>query len=137
MSLAKVEGSLFCTIFTDIPPLEFRLEWAKARARQDRWAEEVSLLREEMRRVLVFLKWKSDDWFRKGETTTISSLTTCPHLLEGLRAYAHRQGRVFRDICHHFLRIWKGLELPREGSTKPVYSVGIDWDAMELDGDDV
>ena len=90
-----------------------------------------------MRRVLVFLKWKSDGWFQKGGTMTISSLTTCPHLLEGLHAYAQRQGHVFRDICHHFLRIWKGLEVPREESTKPVCSVGLDWDAMDLDGDDV
>ena len=117
-------------------PLEFRLEWSKARARKDRWKEEVSLLREEMRRVLVFLKWRSNSWLRKGDARAISLLATCPHLLEGLHAYACRQSYLFRDICHHFLRIWKGLELPREHSTEPIYKVGLDWDAMELDGDD-
>ena len=89
-----------------------------------------------MRRVLVFLKWRSNDWFQKGGTAAISLLTTCPHLLEGLRAYSWRQAQVFRDIHNHFLGIWKGLELPREHLTEPVPSIGLDWDAMELDGND-
>jgi hypothetical protein len=101
-----------------------------------RWNEEVSLLKEEMRRVLVFLRWKSDDWSRKGDTTTISSLATCPYLLEGLYAYARRQARVFRDIHDHFLGIWGGLELPREHLTEPACPIGLDWDTMELDGED-
>ncbi|KAF9231029.1 hypothetical protein BU15DRAFT_90993 [Melanogaster broomeanus] len=36
-----------------------RIEWCKARARANRWAEEVELLSEEMRRVLAFLKWQA------------------------------------------------------------------------------
>lgn len=68
---------------------------------------------------------------------TISSLATCPLLLEGLRAYACRQAQVFHDIRDHFLGTWKGLELPREHLPEPARSIGLDWDAMELDGDDV
>lgn len=89
-----------------------------------------------MRRVLEFLKWKSNVWLRKGSTTTISSLTTCPYQLEGLRAYACRQSQVSLDIHNHFLGIWKGLELPREHLTEPIYAVDLNPDAMELDGDD-
>jgi hypothetical protein len=36
-----------------------RVEWAKSRARSNRATEEVLLLLEEMRRVLLFLEWKS------------------------------------------------------------------------------
>lgn len=82
------------------------------------------------------MKWKSNNWFLKGDTTAISSLTTCPYLLEGLRAYACRQARVFHDVHNHFLDVWKGLELPKEHLTEPAHLIGLDWDAMELDGDD-
>ncbi|KAJ6448083.1 hypothetical protein C8R45DRAFT_1128122, partial [Mycena sanguinolenta] len=39
-----------------------RIEWAKTRARAMRWAEEVDLLEEEMRRVKEFLWWRSHWW---------------------------------------------------------------------------
>ena len=123
--------------FTDKPQPEFRIEWSKARARQARWKEEVLLLREEMRRVLQFLKWKASDWFRKGHTDAISSLTTCPYQLEGLRAYACRQANVFGDIHNHFMGIWMGLELPQEHLVEPVHVADLSSDAMELDGEDV
>jgi len=89
-----------------------------------------------MRRVLAFLKWRSDGWLLKGYSQLISSLTGCPHQLEGLRAYACRQANVFSDIHNHFLSIWKGLELPREHLAEPIYPVDLTSDAMELDGDD-
>ena len=89
-----------------------------------------------MRRVLAFLKWRSDDWLRRGDDKTISPLTACPYQLEGLRAYAFRQARVFDDLRNHFFGIWSGLELPREHLTEPVHRVPLDSDLMELDGDD-
>ena len=90
-----------------------------------------------MRQVLEFLKWKSDNWSRKGSTDSISSLTTCLYQLEGLHAYAHRQVSVFCDIHNHFLGIWKGLELPQEYLAEHVHPADLTSDAMELDGDDV
>ncbi|KAJ7792839.1 hypothetical protein B0H14DRAFT_3094116 [Mycena olivaceomarginata] len=39
-----------------------RIEWAKTRARANRWAEEVDLLEEEMRRIDAFLRWRSGWW---------------------------------------------------------------------------
>lgn len=88
-----------------------------------------------MRRVLESLKWRSNGWFQKGDIEVISSLATCPYQLEGLRAYACRQSWVFRDIHDHFFGIWKGLELPRERLTEPIYTGYLDSDPMELDGD--
>jgi len=94
------------------------------------------LLREEMRRVLEFLKWKSKDWLRKGGDRVISSLASCPLQLEGLRAYTCRQADIFSSIHNHFLGVWKGLELPREHLAEPFYPTDLSSDAMELDGDD-
>ncbi|KAJ7650262.1 hypothetical protein FB45DRAFT_1076655 [Roridomyces roridus] len=39
-----------------------RVEWSKARVRQDRWVEEVELLREEMRRTLRMLRFVQEKW---------------------------------------------------------------------------
>lgn len=112
---------------------EFRLEWSKAYARQARWTEEVALLQEEMRRVLAFLKWRSNTWLRKADDSTLTLITACPHQFDGLRAYACRQASVFSNLHNHFLGIWKGLELPREYLTEPLYLTDFDPDAMELD----
>ena len=90
-----------------------------------------------MRRVLEFLKWKSNDWSRKGHTDIISPLAACPHELEGLLAYAYRQADIFRDVHDHFLGVWKGLELPREHLSEPAHLADLSADAMELDGDDI
>ncbi|OAX30590.1 hypothetical protein K503DRAFT_669748, partial [Rhizopogon vinicolor AM-OR11-026] len=39
-----------------------RIEWCKARERAMRWAEEVELLKEEMRRILQYLEWEAALW---------------------------------------------------------------------------
>ena len=89
-----------------------------------------------MRRVLAFFKWKSNAWLQKGNSQVVSSLTTCPFQIEGLVAYACRQAAVFSNLHNHFLGIWKGLEIPREYLSEPLYLVD-DSDMMELDGDDI
>ena len=94
------------------------------------------LLQEEMRRVLEFLKWKYWAWLRKGDRQLVSSLTECPYQREGLCGYACRQAGIFSNIHNHFLGIWKGLELPREHLTEPIYPFDLGLDAMELDGED-
>ncbi|KAG1740920.1 hypothetical protein EDB19DRAFT_1895244 [Suillus lakei] len=43
------------------------LEWCKARAHAHQWSEEVELLLEEMRHVIVFLKWQAD-WWKERKT---------------------------------------------------------------------
>ncbi|KAF8069134.1 hypothetical protein FPV67DRAFT_1415501 [Lyophyllum atratum] len=42
-----------------------RIEWCRTRARAMRWAEEVELVQEEMRRVLAFLSWKAGWWLEQ------------------------------------------------------------------------
>ncbi|KAG1724932.1 uncharacterized protein EDB91DRAFT_1331171 [Suillus paluster] len=48
---------------------DMRIEWCKARARAMRWAEEVELLKEEMRRILQFFEWDAQRWDERAWET--------------------------------------------------------------------
>jgi hypothetical protein len=82
--------------------LALRVEWAKTKARGDRWEEEVVLLDEEMRRVLVYCRWKEIWWIeqiprREGLPANVA---------DGLHAYAHRQADMERRICSTWTTKW-------------------------------
>ncbi|PPQ99597.1 hypothetical protein CVT26_009183 [Gymnopilus dilepis] len=79
-----------------------RVEWARSRARAARTKEEVSLVREEMRRTLEFLEWKAKWWASQAQRRVVDKV-----LAEGLQAYAHRQARIQRDLATRFRRLWK------------------------------
>jgi hypothetical protein len=79
-----------------------RAEWAKSRARAARASEEVLLLHEEMRRVILFLRWKSK-WWRSQEARRDVDTT----LHEGLKAYAIVQANLQDILAADFLAIWK------------------------------
>ena len=81
-----------------------RSEWAKSRARANRCKEEVLLLKEEMRRVLAFLEWKSEWWL---ERQSLRGGVT-PALAEGITAFAIGQANLQRSLATHFREIWKG-----------------------------
>ena len=80
-----------------------RVEWTTAYARLVRWAEEVELLQEEMRRVVAFLEWKSADWLEMadncGEDLTFD--IQC-----GLNAYAQKQAAVYHNLAVSFVKLW-------------------------------
>ena len=79
------------------------VEWAKSRAWASRCQEEVLLLREEMQRVLAFLKWKSSWWLaRKNSRTNVAS-----DYIEGLQAYAETQSDLQQSLGANFCNIWK------------------------------
>ncbi|KAJ7059373.1 hypothetical protein C8F01DRAFT_1255075 [Mycena amicta] len=80
-----------------------RVEWAKARARRERWDEEVELLREEMKRVLRYLRWEQEQWRARAETTRsdVDAETAA-----GLKAYALRQVSVHRRLSESFFAEW-------------------------------
>ncbi|KAF8122736.1 hypothetical protein K438DRAFT_1603507 [Mycena galopus ATCC 62051] len=81
-----------------------RVEWSKAKARRDRWVEEVQLLREEMKRVLRMLRWTSQRW-----ASRVSGREDIdPELHAGLAAYARRQIYVHRRIAEQFEGDWRG-----------------------------
>ncbi|KAJ6449962.1 hypothetical protein C8R45DRAFT_1114370 [Mycena sanguinolenta] len=82
-----------------------RIEWAKTRARAMRWAEEVDLLEEEIRRVNQFLRWRSDWWTGKLNGR---QLPAGPQR-EGEAAYATRQAAIYATMAAEFAKEWEGL----------------------------
>ncbi|KAJ7212313.1 hypothetical protein GGX14DRAFT_564781 [Mycena pura] len=79
-----------------------RVEWSKARARRDRWNEEVRFLREEMKRVLRSLATVQAEWERRA----VKRGGVEEGLEAGLKAYALRQVSVHRKIAEVFYRRW-------------------------------
>ncbi|KAJ7751019.1 hypothetical protein B0H14DRAFT_2541294 [Mycena olivaceomarginata] len=76
-----------------------RVEWARARARKDRWDEEVMLLREEMRRVLRYLEWQAQWWRDQATRRKDWDSATAA----GAEAYALKQG-TWSEHLGGFLR---------------------------------
>ena len=83
------------TISRDKVNKDMRVEWAQCAARADRWEEEVTLLQEEMRRVVEFLEWKSGDWLTKADLRTDP---IAPAVRSGLSAYANKQTAVYHNL---------------------------------------
>ena len=89
--------------------LALRVEWAKAKARADRWEEEVILLDEEMRRVLVFCGWKNTWWKEQIANRPEGSVGVSPELAEGLSAYAESQAAMETALAVSFAGKWKAV----------------------------
>jgi hypothetical protein len=80
-----------------------RVEWSKAKARRDRWTEEPALLREEMKRVMRYLRWRAAWWERRRHARGAE----IPEALRaGLDAYAARQAALHRGIARRFKAEW-------------------------------
>jgi len=82
-----------------------------------RYAEEVELLLEEMRRVLAFLEWDKARWEKRAghapqrnvnapHSSTPIYLGNTTELEEGLRAYALRQASVRQQLFEAFSQQW-------------------------------
>ncbi|KAF8201853.1 hypothetical protein BJ912DRAFT_1054145 [Pholiota molesta] len=80
-----------------------RAEWARSRARVQRCVEEVSLLLEEMRRVLAYLDWKEQWWIDRKKFRAVSSL----ELNEGLVSYAKGQAAMHASLSESFIQAWR------------------------------
>ena len=112
------------------PPEDIlRSEWAQSRARVQRGKEEVSLLREEMRRVLTYLDWRARWWSSKQEARKVEDIT----IVEGLRAYCVSQPLLQRQLHDSFQTIWKG---PLDGSVNQEEDEDEDEDGDEDEDDD-
>ncbi|KAF9042129.1 hypothetical protein BJ165DRAFT_1328070, partial [Panaeolus papilionaceus] len=79
------------------------IEWAKSRARSLRATEEVMLLKEEMRRVLAYLKWKSSQWLRLRGKRAVKDKA----LAEGLGAIAVKQSDHQQALHNMFRSTWQ------------------------------
>ena len=80
-----------------------RFEWTTCRARADRWKEEEELLQEEMRRVAVYLEWKSNSWSERVGAR-VDSCT--PDIQHGVDAYARKQAHIHRELAISFASQW-------------------------------
>ncbi|TFK80097.1 hypothetical protein K466DRAFT_667830 [Polyporus arcularius HHB13444] len=90
----------------ELDPQEFldnmKIEWARSRARAERWGEEVLLLEEEMRRVIEYFEWKAK-WWREnvGRRSEIAG-----PLRRGLGAYAEKQAAIFEGLAYQCAARW-------------------------------
>lgn len=80
---------------------DMRVDWVKSRARIMRWKEEVLLIQEEMRRVIVWFEWKACWWEGQGTLRTDAS----EEVLGGIRAYAYKQAAIIRRMAT--LCVWE------------------------------
>lgn len=79
-----------------------RIEWAKTKARAERWQEELNLLREEMRRAIVDMEWRAHQWTNRANARPNVS----PDILQGLTAYAHKQADIQTNFAAGFCKKW-------------------------------
>ncbi|KAJ3819033.1 hypothetical protein F5880DRAFT_1625783 [Lentinula raphanica] len=87
-----------------------RVEWSKSYSRVQRWKEELALLEEERRRVLVSLEHEAQQWdARQMYEGPLSAKSDDKHR-EGARAYALSQAHLYRQIARNFCRLWNLLE---------------------------
>ncbi|KAF9470823.1 hypothetical protein BDN70DRAFT_820860, partial [Pholiota conissans] len=79
-----------------------RAEWAKMRARRDRWEEEYRLVLEEMRWTIAYLRWKALWWrsqaYRRNDADKI--------MPQGLKAYALRQAHLLDSLATSCIARW-------------------------------
>ncbi|EIM80065.1 uncharacterized protein STEHIDRAFT_68684, partial [Stereum hirsutum FP-91666 SS1] len=90
-----------------------RVEWLKARARAQRWEEEVRLLRVEMERTLVTFSHMSTWWEGRTERTEALAgenqdpeVSVEQELKEGLLAYAGEHADMYLGLREAFEERW-------------------------------
>ncbi|KAK7039759.1 CxC2 domain-containing protein [Favolaschia claudopus] len=74
-----------------------RIEWTKARARSKRWAEEVLLLEEEYRRLLVSFEYEAKRWEQRAKDIPVGEVEEA--FGEGAIAYALKQAAMYRTLA--------------------------------------
>ena len=123
---ASVGDPTLNTISPDEVNEDMRVEWAQSVARAEHWEEEVVLLREEIRRVVHFLEWKSRDWVLKASARAGA---VPPKVFSGLSAYAHKQASVYRNLAITFCWRWRStlisLDLPHDWATEFLKTQGV------------
>lgn len=86
---------------------DMRAEWARMKARADRWSEEILWLIEEMRRILHYFQWRAAWWRKRHNRRTDAS----PDASRGLSAYANKQAALITALGHSFTAKWYPLHV--------------------------
>ena len=79
------------------------IKWAHARARTNRWTEEVTLLSEEMCRMLVYFVKRAEWWEKRA---TMCNGVDAP-LSQGLCAYTFEHAEMYRSMGQAFWDTWQ------------------------------
>ena len=79
-----------------------RVEWSKARARMRRWSEEVLIIQEEMRRVIVYQKWKAAWWRERSSLRDLVDVT----ISSGISGYAYKQAAICLRLAERCAVHW-------------------------------
>ena len=80
-----------------------RVEWCLAKARLDRWQEEIERIVMEMQCAVRYLDWHEHWWRDKVG----ARLDAPDDIRSGLDAYAHRQAAIRRDQALTFVNRWR------------------------------
>ncbi|KAJ3529805.1 hypothetical protein NMY22_g8845 [Coprinellus aureogranulatus] len=75
-----------------------KIEWAKSRARANRYQEEIQIVQEEMNRTLRFFTWKERKWLERATAREEAGQVLAPEYIEGLHAYSTRQAAISRGL---------------------------------------
>ena len=85
--------------------LAMEVEWAKTKARTNRWDEEYILTVKEMHWTIAFLHWKAKWWMLHAYAHGNVSMA----LTSGLSVYVHKQATVYKGLAHSFAGKWYPL----------------------------
>ncbi|KAJ7768842.1 hypothetical protein B0H16DRAFT_1452770 [Mycena metata] len=108
-----------------------QVEWAKAKARKNRWEEEVNLLHEEMRRLLRYLTWEAGEWDARAG---INCSDVPAAVQAGLRAYARKQAEMHRSLGAFY---FEQLSAPLEKAATALQVEDDDLPSLFTEGTDV
>lgn len=81
-----------------------RVEWCKARARAQRYREDLELVDEEMGRAIAYTEWRAEWWMKQTDRRENVSA----ELQDGLRAYCKEQSAIERERA----RVWEAEWAP-------------------------
>ena len=100
------------------------MEFLRARARAQRFAEEVQILLEEQRRILQSFSRQASMWERRA---VLAGEKECLILRQGAVAYAEKQKDLYERLRTRFSQMWTSTGLASGASADPGReAVGLD-----------
>jgi hypothetical protein len=106
-----------------------RVEWAKSRARMMRWEEELLIVQEEMRRVLVYLRWRAKWWRERSILRSHADSS----MISGISGYAHKQAAICSQMAVRCASYW--LARLKAKDIKPEWESDFTLEELEDEGD--
>ncbi|KAK6972220.1 CxC2 domain-containing protein [Favolaschia claudopus] len=109
-----------------------RIEWTKARARARRWEEEVELLEEEYRRVLISFEHEAAGWEDRAKAIPVGTVEI--GYAQGAVAYALKQAAMYRTLACKVTQSMTEVHRGRGQKRVPAVDAGASSDEESADG---